>query len=610
MVGIDRWQKVVKGIIASLLVVALSLSLASCGDRAVTQTVPRGTSPAKPAGNVSEVSPPPVIQELRQILEIHQPQVAILSPQPDEVLQDDTVKVKLQVQDLPIFKDQELDLGPHLHVILDNQPYIAVYDVKEPLVLPDLPPGTHSLRVFASRPWHESFKNEGAYAQTTFHVFTKTQDNNPDPAQPLLTYSRPKGSYGAEPILLDFYLTNAPLHLVAQEDPKDDIADWRVRCTVNGNSFVVDRWEPLYLKGFKPGKNWVQLEFIDEKGNPVKNVFNNTARLITYEPKGKDTLSKLVRGEISASEARKIVDPNYTAEEVPAPTPVLVPTPTLSPSPTPAPSETLPPTSEVKEKAEKTPALQEEEPQAEVKPDEIKQNDLKQSEEPKQRGGFFNRFRRPAAKPAPTPSTAPEAVEPPALLTPLPEAVEPSPLPQQTTPTADPSKPEVKPEQSAQSGGFFNRRQRLDVSPSPSSPPAPPEILEPPSEPSNTPQQESKIETQPLVAPSVAPVEPTQPEPKLPLPEIIEAPAPEVKVPEAVPQPEIPVIPSPKSSVEPLQQIEPEKLSGLEQPKPDGEQKDVLKASEQPKTLREFLSSPKPVTPEPNLDVKELLKPS
>jgi len=33
--------------------------------------------------------------------------------------------------------------------------------------------------------------------------FTKTPDNNPD-AEPLLTYSRPKGSYGAEPILLDF----------------------------------------------------------------------------------------------------------------------------------------------------------------------------------------------------------------------------------------------------------------------------------------------------------------------------------------------------------------------------------------------------------------------
>jgi hypothetical protein len=70
----------------------------------------------------------------------------------------------------------------------------------------------------------------------------------------VLTYSRPTGSYGAEPIMLDFYLTNAPLHLVAQENPDDEIADWRIRVTVNGESFVLDRWQPVYLKGFKPGK--------------------------------------------------------------------------------------------------------------------------------------------------------------------------------------------------------------------------------------------------------------------------------------------------------------------------------------------------------------------
>jgi len=39
-----------------------------------------------------------------------------------------------------------------------------------------------------------------------------------------------------------------PLHLVAQDNPNDDIADWRIRCTINGNSFVLDRWEPVYLK--------------------------------------------------------------------------------------------------------------------------------------------------------------------------------------------------------------------------------------------------------------------------------------------------------------------------------------------------------------------------
>lgn len=268
MLGINWWQKITKTLRISLIAIALVAIVAGCNSgKASTLLAPSSNKTAQ-AGDIAEVSPPEAIQTLRQSLEIYQPQVSILSPQADEVFSDDKVDVQLQVRDLPIFKNSELELGPHLHVILDNQPYIAVYDTNKPLMLPELAPGTHTLRVFASRPWHESFKNAGAYAQTTFHIFTKTQDNNPDPAQPLLTYSRPQGTYGAEPILLDFYLTNAPLRLAAQ----DNIADWRIRCTINGNSFIVARWQPIYLQGFKPGKNWVQLEFIDEKGNAVSTL--------------------------------------------------------------------------------------------------------------------------------------------------------------------------------------------------------------------------------------------------------------------------------------------------------------------------------------------------
>ncbi|BAZ29435.1 hypothetical protein NIES4074_18810 [Cylindrospermum sp. NIES-4074] len=326
-------------IIRWLITLVLVLSLASCGEKVGSQEVPTGyqetpTTIAETPRQFSEVSPPDVIQELRSTLEVYQPQVTIITPQPDEVLQDNKVKVSLQVKDLPIFKDPQWQLGPHLHLILDNQPYIAVYDLNQPLVLPDLAPGTHTLRVFASRPWHESFKNDGAYAQTTFHIFTKTDDNNPDPSLPLLTYSRPKDNYGAEPILLDFYLTNAPLHLVAEDNPQDEVSDWRIRCTINGESFILDRWQAVYLKGFKPGKNWVKLEFLDNQGNPVKNVFNSTVRLITYEPKGKDTLSRIIRGELKADEVRGIVDPNYTTKIPPAePTP----TPTVEQAPTPQP---------------------------------------------------------------------------------------------------------------------------------------------------------------------------------------------------------------------------------------------------------------------------------
>ena len=318
-----------------LMIFVLVLNLGSCGEKAVSQDTSiiypkKSPQISQNSWQFLEVPPPDVIQELRPNLDFYQPQVAILEPQSDVVLQDNTVSVRLQVKDLPIFKDPQLQLGPHLHLILDNQPYIAVYDLNQPVILPDLLPGTHTLRVFASRPWHESFKNEGAYAQTTFHIFTKTDENNPDPSLPLLTFSRPKDSYGAEPILLDFYLTNAPLQLLGEDDSEDEINDWRIRCTINGESFIFDSWQAVYLKGFKPGKNWIKLEFLDNQGNPVKNAFNTTARVFTYEPEGKDTLARIVRGELTAEEVRGIVDQNY-APKIPVAQPT--PTPTVEATP-------------------------------------------------------------------------------------------------------------------------------------------------------------------------------------------------------------------------------------------------------------------------------------
>jgi hypothetical protein len=309
------WQYLAKRLVVSVVAASLAMGLWSCSQPSAKSSLRR---PGIGGSKMVEVAPPPVIQELRRELDIYQPQVKILSPHADEVLQNTTVSVRVQVQDLPTFQDEALELGPHLHLMLDNQPYGAIYDLQQPIVFNDLEPGTHTIRVFAASPWDESFKNEGAYAQTTFHLFTKTPENKPDLSKPLLTYSRPQDSYGAEPILLDFYISNVPLHLVAQEDAEDDIPDWRIRCTINGESFIFDRWEPIYLKGLKPGKNWIQMELLDDQGNPFPNAFNNTVRLIDYQPGGQDTLSKLTRGEISGAIARSIIDPTY---EPPAPEP-------------------------------------------------------------------------------------------------------------------------------------------------------------------------------------------------------------------------------------------------------------------------------------------------
>ncbi len=343
-----KW-KLMTRLVGSCLLLMLAIGTISC-ERSIATTSPEIANPApidtlkNTAGPLSEVNTPTGIFSLASSLDKYQPQVKILSPQPDSVLTDDRVSVRLQVSDLPLFRNPELGLGNHLHVILDKQTYRGVYDLTQPLVFDNLAAGTHTLRVFASRPWHESFKNQGAYAQATFHVLTKTAENNPAPQQPLLTYSRPAGKYGAEPIMLDYYLTNLPDRQVSEAHPELQ-HNWKIRATVNNQRFIIDRWEPLYLTGFQRGKNWVRLELIDDRGNPIPNVYNDTVSVFEYDPQIKDTLARLVSGEISSELARALVDPSSVVANQPTPTPpnkepTIAPVPVVEPAiiPTPKPS--------------------------------------------------------------------------------------------------------------------------------------------------------------------------------------------------------------------------------------------------------------------------------
>ncbi|MEB3161211.1 MAG: hypothetical protein VKL20_07105, partial [Synechocystis sp.] len=45
------------------------------------------------------------------------------------------------------------------------------------------------------------------------------------------------------------------------------------------------------------------LEFIDDQGNLIANRFNNTVRVINYQPGGQDALSQLMRDEVTLAKA-------------------------------------------------------------------------------------------------------------------------------------------------------------------------------------------------------------------------------------------------------------------------------------------------------------------
>jgi hypothetical protein len=300
------WQELGKRTVALGMCAMLGLITISCSQSTSGQKVdmPVAIAIDSSKAQMEEVSPPEAIQQLGLALDQYEPQIKLSGVDPDETVTDTTVNLRLQVKDFPIYKDAKLGLGPHVHVLLDNQPYQTVYNASEALTFKGLSPGTHTVRAFAVRPWDESFKTADASDQVTFQVFTPTQTNRPDPTQPLLTYNNPQGEYGAEPIMLDYSIT-LPNSKTGQ---KPSIAPWTVEVSLNGQSFKTTERGPIYLKGFKPGVNWLKLELLNASGKPVANAFSETVRLITFNPNGKDTLSQLVRGELTAQEAERIVN--------------------------------------------------------------------------------------------------------------------------------------------------------------------------------------------------------------------------------------------------------------------------------------------------------------
>jgi hypothetical protein len=244
------------------------------------------------------------------------PTLAIAEPKANSTVNSSTVKVKLNLSgDLKGYmprQDPETKMGNHIHVILDNQPYEAYYNLGQEFELRNVTDGEHTLRVFPSRPWHESYKNPGAFQMVKFTVKngggdaakpTTTNSGNAmsnanaavkptpegkdmkvstagavDPTKPLLTYSRPKGEYkgpDAESIMIDFWLANAKL--------TGDGGEYRVRYSINGGEAkYIDKWEPIWLSGWSAGTHSVKVELVDKNGNVVDNGgYNATTREIT-----------------------------------------------------------------------------------------------------------------------------------------------------------------------------------------------------------------------------------------------------------------------------------------------------------------------------------------
>ena len=176
----------------------------------------------------------------------------------------------------------------HVHLILDNKPYKAIYDPKLPIKLSELTGGAaidegqHVLVAFPSRANHESVKTKDAMSIVEFFVGKKAEGKT-NLKKAMLIYSRPKGDYKgdmARHVLIDFQLANDTLG-----DGKD-----HVNIAVTGPGLdapltaKADKvGTPFYLDNLQNGSYTLKLDLMDKDDKPVAGPWNSTTRTIKVD---------------------------------------------------------------------------------------------------------------------------------------------------------------------------------------------------------------------------------------------------------------------------------------------------------------------------------------
>jgi hypothetical protein len=245
---------------------------------------PAATAATEPQPAAAQPAPPPeppaapvqVVAAESTPIEGAMPTFKIRTPREGQLIKTETVEVKFDLKNWALSPD-----GNHVHLIVDNEPYIAIRDAQKPIELralvqkeraQDLTEGTHVLRMFPSRPHHESVKDAGAFDVKVFHFKKKSEGFSFDPKAPLLTYSRPKGcSVLGSRVLLDFYVSGTQL----------SAAGHRVRVTIDDATTTdIVSWTPHYIENLPEGEHRLRLQLLDAQGQPVAGLFNDTTKTI------------------------------------------------------------------------------------------------------------------------------------------------------------------------------------------------------------------------------------------------------------------------------------------------------------------------------------------
>ncbi len=265
-----------------------ALTLASCGGGENKEQVATAEAAApvrRPAPALSAVSASPEFPGATlKIAGVKAEKVGNDSAKVSFTFDVKNYELKMQTSDNGNKQCNNSAQGQHIHFILDEMPYKALYEPKNEVTLAN---GTeHYLMVFLSRSYHESIKSPGAAAVYHFKIDEKGKlVKMDDPKTPMLFYSRPKGDYlGADTtnILLDYYVWNCGLGADSFKVNVDVTSS-----TEELTSFTLDKWEPRFINNLPTGKNKVTLSLIGKDGNAIEGPCTSATRefnLAAQEP--------------------------------------------------------------------------------------------------------------------------------------------------------------------------------------------------------------------------------------------------------------------------------------------------------------------------------------
>jgi hypothetical protein len=173
-------------------------------------------------------------------------------------------ELKMQTGDTNSKICNNSEKGQHIHFILDNRPYVALYEPKHETTVAKNT--EHYVMAFLSRSYHLSLKNKGAALVYHFKVDENGKlQKLEEPKTPMVFYSRPKGDYlgkDTENVLFDFYVWNATLG-----------DDYKIKADISAGgkdtSMMITEWRPYFLQNMPMGKSTIKLTMVDKDGNKV-----------------------------------------------------------------------------------------------------------------------------------------------------------------------------------------------------------------------------------------------------------------------------------------------------------------------------------------------------